>query len=437
MAAFKLAVCVVELSSIMSQPKEVPVCVVGLGYIGLPTAAVIARTGLKVHGVDVRPDVVETINAGRIHIEETDLDSLVHACVDAGSLVAGSAPVAAETYLIAVPTPFMDDHQPDISYVLAAAESIAPVLSAGAIVIVESTCPVGTTEKVRDRLAELRPDLAMAGMSDAPDVAFAYCPERVLPGKIIAELVSNDRSIGGLTPACAKRAAAFYRQFVEGECVLTDARTAEMVKLVENSSRDVSIAFANELSILCERLDLDVWEVIALANRHPRVNILNPGPGVGGHCIAVDPWFLVSAAPDVTPLIRTAREVNDGKADHVFRRAANMLEARPDAKIACLGLAFKADVDDLRESPSLEITERLVHAFPGRVLVVEPHITELPTALAQSGARYVDMQAAGEQADIALLLVDHREFRGLDPVALGFAEVYDTRGLWRGKDARS
>lgn len=420
----------------MSQPKEVPVCVVGLGYIGLPTAAVIARTGLKVHGVDVRPDVVETINAGRIHIEETDLDTLVHACVDSDSLVAGTAPVTAETYLIAVPTPFMDGHQPDISYVLAAAESIAPVLSAGAIVIVESTCPVGTTEKVRDRLAELRPDLAMAGMSDDPDVAFAYCPERVLPGKIIAELVSNDRSIGGLTPACAERAAAFYRQFVEGECVLTDARTAEMVKLVENSSRDVSIAFANELSIVCERLDLDVWEVIALANRHPRVNILNPGPGVGGHCIAVDPWFLVSAAPDVTPLIRTAREVNDGKADHVFRRAASMLEARPDAKIACLGLAFKADVDDLRESPSLEITERLAHAYPGRVLVVEPHITELPTALAQSGARYVDMQAAGEQADIALLLVDHREFRGLDPAALGFSEVYDTRGLWRGKDAR-
>lgn len=421
----------------MSQQQASPVCVVGLGYIGLPTAAVIARTGLMVHGVDVRPDVVDTINAGRIHIEETDLDTLVHDCVSLGRLVAGTSPVAAGTYLIAVPTPFKDDHQPDISYVLAAAESIAPVLAAGAVVIVESTCPVGTTEKVRDRLAQLRPDLAMAGMADSPDVAFAYCPERVLPGKIIAELVSNDRSIGGLTPACAERAADFYRQFVEGECVLTDARTAEMVKLVENSSRDVSIAFANELSILCERLGLDVWEVIALANRHPRVNILNPGPGVGGHCIAVDPWFLVSAAPDVTPLIRTAREVNDGKADHVFRRAASMLDERPDAKIACLGLAFKADVDDLRESPALEITERLAHAYPGRVLVVEPHAAELPAGLAATGVAHVDMAAAGREADIALLLVDHREFRGLDPVALGFAEVYDTRGLWRARDARS
>jgi UDP-N-acetyl-D-mannosaminuronic acid dehydrogenase len=436
MAENELTVCVLEPSSIMSQKQASPVCVIGLGYIGLPTAAVIARTGLMVHGVDVRPDVVDTINAGRIHIEETDLDTLVQDCVSLRRLVAGTSPVAAGTYLIAVPTPFKDDHQPDISYVLAAAESIAPVLATGAVVIVESTCPVGTTEKVRDRLAELRPDLAMAGIAEHPDVAFAYCPERVLPGKIIAELVSNDRSIGGITPACAQRAATFYRSFVKGECVLTDARTAEMVKLVENSSRDVSIAFANELSILCERLDLDVWEVIALANRHPRVNILNPGPGVGGHCIAVDPWFLVSAAPDITPLIRTAREVNDGKANHVFHRAASMLEARPGAKIACLGLAFKADVDDLRESPSLEIAERLIHAFPGRVLVVEPHITELPAALAESGAQHVDMQAAGQQADIALLLVDHREFRGLDPVELGFSEIYDTRGLWRQKGTR-
>jgi UDP-N-acetyl-D-mannosaminuronic acid dehydrogenase len=407
------------------------ICVVGLGYIGLPTAAVIARTGRLVHGVDVRPDVVETINYGRIHIEEIDLEGIVKDRVWKGYLVASTAPIPASVYVIAVPTPFGEDHQPDISHVLSAAESIAPVLAPGALVIVESTCPVGTTEKVRDRIAELRPDLGMAGLADEADICFAYCPERVLPGRIIAELVSNDRSIGGVTPACAERAAAFYRSFVQGECVLTDARTAEMVKLVENSSRDVAIAFANELSIVCDRLDINVWEVIRLANRHPRVNILNPGPGVGGHCIAVDPWFLVSAAPDATPLIRTAREVNDGKADYVYRRAAAMLDERPDAKVACLGITFKADVDDLRESPALEITERLARDYPGRVLVVEPHAGELPAHLTQAGVRQVDIEAAGTEARIALLLVDHREFRGLDPLALGFHEIYDTRGLWR------
>lgn len=407
------------------------ICVIGLGYIGLPTAAVIARTGRLVHGVDVRPDVVETINVGRIHIEEIDLEGIVKDRVWKGYLVASTSPIPASIYVIAVPTPFGEDHRPDISHVLAAADSIAPVLAPGALVIVESTCPVGTTEKVRDRIAERRPDLGMAGLADNADVCFAYCPERVLPGKIIAELVSNDRSIGGVTPACAERAAAFYRTFVRGECVLTDARTAEMVKLVENSSRDVAIAFANELSIVCDRLDINVWEVIRLANRHPRVNILNPGPGVGGHCIAVDPWFLVSAAPDATPLIRTAREVNDGKADYVFHRAAAMLEQQPGATMACLGITFKADVDDLRESPALAITERLARAFPGRVLVVEPHADELPPGLTAAGVRQVDIDTAGREAEIAVLLVDHREFRGLDPVALGFREIYDTRGLWR------
>lgn len=407
------------------------ICVIGLGYIGLPTAAVIARTGRLVHGVDVRPDVVETINIGRIHIEEIDLEGIVKDRVWKGYLVASTSPIPASTYIIAVPTPFGDDHQPDISHVLAAADSIAPVLAPGALVIVESTCPVGTTEKVRDRIAERRPDLGMAGLVEEADICFAYCPERVLPGRIVAELVSNDRSIGGVTPACAARAAAFYRTFVQGECVLTDARTAEMVKLVENSSRDVAIAFANELSIVCDRLDINVWEVIRLANRHPRVNILNPGPGVGGHCIAVDPWFLISAAPDATPLIRTARQVNDGKADYVYRRAAAMLDDRPGSTIACLGITFKADVDDMRESPALEIAHRLAEAYPGRVIVVEPHAAELPASLTSLGVNKADIETAGIEADIALLLVDHREFRGRDPITLGFSEVYDTRGLWR------
>lgn len=404
---------------------------IGLGYIGLPTAAVMALTR-DVLGVDVNPAVVDTINAGRIHIEEKDLDALVHDRVSAGRLKAALAPAPSDVFIIAVPTPFTDGHKPDISYVLAAARSIAPHLTSGNLVIVESTSPVGTTEAVRDALALARPDLTMAGAGkDSADVAFAYCPERVLPGRIIEELVANDRSIGGITPHCAALAKAFYEEFVKGECVITDARTAEMVKLVENSSRDVAIAFANELSMVADRLDIDVWEVIALANRHPRVNILNPGPGVGGHCIAVDPWFLVDSAPDLTPLIRTARTVNDGKAHYVFERVATMLRAEPAMKVACLGLAFKANVDDLRESPALEITEHLVRAFPGRVLVVEPHVDAPPASLASVGIALSTLEQAASEADLALLLVDHSEFRGLDPIALGFRESYDTRGLWR------
>ncbi len=407
------------------------VCVMGLGYIGLPTAAVIARTGRQVIGVDIRADVVATINAGQIHIEETDLAELVQEMVSSGRLTATTTPVSAEIFIITVPTPFTQGHKPDISFVLSATRAMGPYLATGALVIVESTCPIGTTEQVRDALAALRPDLIMAGIGDRPDVAFAYCPERVLPGHILREIISNDRSIGGLTPVCAARARDFYKEFVAGECVMTTARTAEMVKLVENSSRDVGIAFANELSLLADRLNIDVWEVIALANRHPRVNILNPGPGVGGHCIAVDPWFLVDSAPDITPLIRTAREVNDGKPHYVAGRVAAMLERSPDALVACLGLAFKADIDDLRESPALEITERLSRDFPNRVVVVEPHITALPKTLAQNGARLVTLAQAGKLAQIALLLVDHSEFKATTPAALGFTQVYDTRGIWR------
>ena len=316
----------------MPAETQLRVGVVGLGYIGLPTAAVIARTGARVVGIDVNPHVVETINRGQIHIEEANLDALVHQVVTSGHLAASLSAEPCDVFVIAVPTPFDDDHRPDISYVLKAGETIAPVLKRGDLVILESTSPVGTTEQLRDLFAAARPDLSFPqGWDDSADVCVAYCPERVLPGKILFELVDNDRSIGGISATCADRATAFYKRFVEGACIVNTARTAEMCKLVENSFRDVNIAFANELSIVCDTLELDVWEVIRLANRHPRVNILQPGPGVGGHCIAVDPWFIVHSDPANARLIRTAREVNDGKIGYSFDRAAALADDSTNA----------------------------------------------------------------------------------------------------------
>ena len=407
------------------------VCVVGLGYIGLPTAAVIARSGASVLGVDISPHVVETINAGRIHIEEANLDSLVREMVASGGLGAALTPEPADVFIIAVPTPFTDGHAPDIKYVLAATRSIAPAVRKGSLVIVESTCPVGTTEAVRDVLVAERPDLRFPDGTNAPaDVCVAYCPERVLPGKILEELISNDRSIGGLSPACADRAVAFYKSFVDGECIPTSARTAEMCKLVENSYRDVNIAFANELSIVCDTLKLDVWEVIRLANRHPRVKILQPGPGVGGHCIAVDPWFIVDSDPENARLIRTAREVNDGKAHYAFGRAAALANAHPDAAIACLGLSFKANIDDLRESPALEIALELAKTYGDRVRVVEPHVDALPAVFEDTGAVHIDLDQALDECGVLVVLVDHNEFRAVAPDRRAGKAIYDTRGIW-------
>jgi UDP-N-acetyl-D-mannosaminuronic acid dehydrogenase len=409
------------------------VCIVGLGYIGLPTAAVIARSGASVLGVDVRPAVVDTINAGNIHIEEANLDSLVREMVETGALRAALAPEPSDVFILAVPTPFTDGHAPDITYVLEATRSIAPALRRGSLVIVESTCPVGTTEAVRDVLRDARPDLVFPdGTGNTADVCVAYCPERVLPGKILDELVSNDRSIGGLSAACAARAVAFYQGFVAGECVATTARAAEMCKLVENSFRDVNIAFANELSVVCDTLDLDVWEVIRLANRHPRVNILQPGPGVGGHCIAVDPWFIVHSDPANARLIRTAREVNDGKAHYSFARAAALADANTDAAIACLGLAFKANIDDLRESPALEIAVELARKYGGRVRVVEPHVAALPKEFDGTGATLVTLDQALAECGVLVVLVDHTEFKTVATEARAGKAVYDTRGIWRG-----
>jgi len=420
----------------MKSDSKPDVCVVGLGYIGLPTAAIIARAGCKVLGIDVSQKVVDTINRGEIHIEEVDLDGLVQGVVARGLLSAATEVAPADVFVIAVPTPFDKNHAPDISYVLAAGRSVAPVLKAGDVVILESTSPVGTTEQLRDLIAALRPDLKVpntvqGGVSrETPDISIAYCPERVLPGKILEELTNNDRSIGGITPRCARKALAFYKRFVRGTCVTTDARSAEMTKLVENAYRDVNIAFANELSIVADKMGLDVWEVIKLANRHPRVNILSPGPGVGGHCIAVDPWFIVHGAPEETPLIRTARGVNDGKIRHVIAKAEALVSAHPEARVACLGLAFKANIDDFRESPARLVAGTLARKFGSRIQVVEPYADGLPIEFTDTGATQIDIDTALEDCDILIVLVDHDVFRVVPLAERADKLVYDTRGIW-------
>src|SRR5690554_2317022 len=414
------------------------ISMVGLGYIGLPTAAVFASRRIKVIGVDVNQKAVDIINQGKIHIVEPDLDMVVHAAVTEGYLRATTTPEPADAFLIAVPTPFKNDnHDPDLSYIESAAKAIAPVLVKGNLVVLESTSPVGATEQMARWLAEARPDLTFPQThGEDSDIRIAHCPERVLPGHVLRELVHNDRVIGGMTPKCSAAACALYGTFLEGKCVVTNARTAEMAKLTENSFRDVNIAFANELSIICDELDINVWELISLANRHPRVNILQPGPGVGGHCIAVDPWFIVSKTPEQARLIRTAREVNDGKPrwvlDKVQQTIGQFLIANPDRSareitIACFGLAFKPDIDDLRESPALAIASKLSSQHPGTTLFVEPNIAQLPKNIAEGVL--VDATTALAQADIAVLLVDHVAFRSLAPS--DELVVIDTRGIWR------
>jgi UDP-N-acetyl-D-mannosaminuronic acid dehydrogenase len=411
--------------------NEQKVVVVGLGYIGLPTAAVIARSGAHVLGIDVSQHVVDTVNEGRVHIEEVDLHGLVQGVVDRGLLRAATTPEPADAFVIAVPTPIREDRQPDVSYVLSAARAIAPVLKAGDLVILESTSPVGTTEQVAALIAEARPDLKVPGhCGGTPDITIAYCPERVLPGRILVELVDNDRVIGGITPRCARRAMGFYRQFVRGACLTTTARAAEMVKLVENSYRDVNIAFANELSMIADAMGVDVWEVIRLANRHPRVNILQPGPGVGGHCIAVDPWFLVAGAPEGAPLIRTAREVNLAKTDFVVGRAMRLVEQHPGAKVACLGLAFKPNIDDFRESPAVDIAAALARRFGETIRLVEPYARALPREFDGTGATLIELDDALAECDVLIVLVDHDLFRSIPLDERADKIVYDTRGLW-------
>ncbi|MFM7742989.1 MAG: UDP-N-acetyl-D-mannosamine dehydrogenase [Verrucomicrobiota bacterium] len=402
-------------------------CVLGLGYIGLPTASIFATKGCKVVGVDVSASVVETINSGRIHIQEPDLDVLVRAAVQSGNLKASLKPAPADVFILAVPTPFSvapdGARIPDLTFVEAATRSLAPVVAAGNLVILESTSQVGTTEKVKSWLES---EMAKLGRK-VDGVLYAHCPERILPGQMLKELVSNDRICGGLTPAASEKARDLYATFCTAQIFLADARTAELAKLTENAYRDVNIAFANELSLVCDKLGVDVWELIRLANRHPRVKILQPGPGVGGHCIAVDPWFIVDAAPAEARLMRTAREVNDSKPHHVVSqvRAA----AGPGAVVACLGLAFKANIDDLRESPSVEIAGLLADAGL-KVLAVEPHVAALPKSL-QGRAELVPLDAALARASVVVLLVDHRAFAGLTLAQLKGKKLIDTRGMIR------
>lgn len=412
------------------------ISVFGLGYIGLPTAAVFASRKIRVIGVDVNQNTVDTINRGEIHIVEPDLDILVRAVVSENYLKATTVPEAADAFLVAVPTPFSgDNHEPDLSYIEAAANMMAPVLAPGNLVILESTSPVGATRKMADWLAKARPDLTFPQThGEDSDIRVAHCPERVLPGQVLRELIENDRIIGGITPACSAAAISLYKSFLLGECVTTNERTAEMAKLTENSSRDVSIAFANELSLICDELEINVWELIALANRHPRVNILKPGPGVGGHCIAVDPWFIVSRTPKQARLIRTAREINDGKPSWVIEKVTaaigaylidNPNKTSADVTLACYGLTFKPNIDDLRESPALQITKALAARHNGPFQVVEPNIKALPAGL--GNGQLTELETALAQADVHVLLVAHSEFKnGSKPQGLWV----DTVGLW-------
>lgn len=414
------------------------VCVVGLGYIGLPTASLLATKGFDVLGVDVSEYVVKTINAGAIHIEEPELDVLVRSAVQSGRLAAALAPAAADVFILAVPTPFRDGYKPDLDYVEAAARSIASQVKPGDLVILESTSPVGTTERVAEWLRAERPDLvlprrlaASAAQSEAAEVRVAHCPERVLPGQILRELVENDRIVGGINPASTQAAARFYRRFVSGDVLETDSRTAELAKLSENTFRDVNIAFANELASVCEELDVDAWKLIELANHHPRVNILRPGPGVGGHCIAVDPWFIVDSAPEHTRLIRAAREINNARPGQVVEKVLASVCGLVNPTIACLGLAYKPDIDDLRESPAVEIAETLARQDGFRVLAVEPHISELPARLSERGIELAEMEPAVQAADVVLVLVPHSLFRSLDSERFSSGIVLDVCGLWK------
>ena len=413
------------------------VSIIGLGYIGLPTAAVLASKGLNVVGVDVNQHVVDTINQGKIHIVEPELDILVHKAVQGNYLKAVTKPEKADVFMVAVPTPFKDNYEPDLSYIKSAAKAIASVLERGNLVILESTSPVGATEKMMEWMREERPDLSFPKFGDdkfRADIAVTHCPERVLPGQVVRELVENDRIIGGVTTRCAERARELYKTFIEADCMITDCRTAELSKLVENSFRDVNIAFANELSLICDKLDVNVWELIKLANRHPRVNILQPGPGVGGHCIAVDPWFIVDSAPDEAKLIRTARLVNDSKPIFVLNKINQAVHAIgkdiSELSIACLGLAFKPDIDDLRESPALSISNNVSLMGFKCTFIVEPNIKAIPDIFNEKNISLTTMDKALKKADIVVLLVDHAPFKLMDLSLLSNKQVIDTRGIW-------
>jgi UDP-N-acetyl-D-mannosaminuronic acid dehydrogenase len=406
------------------------ISVLGLGYIGLPTASLLATKGFQVSGMDVNQQIVESLNKGRVLIQEPSLDIMVKSAVNSGQLKAFLEPQEADIFIIAVPTPFKDGHEPDLSYIEQASKALAPKLVPGNLVILESTSPVGTTEMVAEIIEKQRPDLDVAKRCmtsqacSASPIYVAHCPERVLPGQILRELVENDRVVGGIDPASTEKAREFYKMFVSGKVLTTDSRTAEMAKLTENAYRDVNIAFANELSLICDQMDINVWELIELANRHPRVNILHPGPGVGGHCIAVDPWFIVHANPELSKLMRTAREINNYKPDYVLGKILSKSQRFKKPVIACLGLSYKADVDDLRESPAIKIVQDLSGHNQSDILVVEPNIKELPSGF-NSSIRLAALDEALNSADILVALVAHKEFKELSQAALKDKIVLD------------
>ena len=411
------------------------VAFVGLGYIGLPTAVVMANSGVDVTGVDVNESNVERINRGEVTIVEPGLEEELKQAIESGNFRATTSQVHAQTYIIAVPTPFTDTYDVDMKYIYSAAEAIAPQLKGDELVILESTSPPLTTKKMADKILELRPDLAADGTENPegkPVVYFAHCPERILPGKAMEELRTNYRIIGGQTEEATRRATAVYATFCKAELLPTNDVTAEMAKLTENSFRDVNIAFANELSLIADKLGINVWELIDLANHHPRVNILQPGPGVGGHCIAVDPWFIVASDPENSKLIHTARKVNDGKPQWVINKVKEAVESTGASKVAVLGLAFKADIDDLRESPALNIAVDIAEELENiQFLIAEPNIQELPKRLKGfDNAELKDYEDAIAEADVVLLLVDHKEFKAFDTNKLEGKKVIDTKGLW-------
>jgi UDP-N-acetyl-D-mannosaminuronic acid dehydrogenase len=393
------------------------ICVLGLGYVGLPTASLLATKGYSVAGIDVKQEVVEQINQGKVHIVEPDLDVMVKSAVQSGNLKAYAEAQPADIFIIATPTPFTGDHQPDLTYVFSAAKGVAKVVKDNDLIILESTSPVGTTEQVREIIFKDRPDLHC--------IYVCHCPERVLPGRVLHELIDNDRVIGGVDEQSTDRAVDFYQHFVRGDLLETNARTAELAKLVENTSRDVNIAFANELSVICEKLNIDVWELIELANRHPRVNILRPGPGVGGHCIAVDPWFIVSSVPEASKLVKLARQINDGKPEWVMERVMERAERFKEPIIGCLGLAYKPDIDDLRESPAMLIARKLTKMKIGSVMVCEPNVSEV------DGLDLQPLDVLLEKADILVALVAHKQFKRINSSKLEEKIVFDTCGVWR------
>ncbi len=422
-----------RLVSVVQQHQFKDVCVVGLGYIGLPTAAFIASKGIKVTGIDVNPAYVDSINRGEVPFVEPGFDELLRDVVEKGLLTARFDQIEADAYIVCVPTPFKgENHEVDTKFINSAVDAMAEHLRPGALVVLESTSPPGTTRAMAEYIIEKRPDLSL-DEGDENAIFVAHCPERVLPGQIMEEMENNDRVIGGLTPKATELARDLYSTFCTAELLLTDATTAEMAKLTENSFRDVNIAFANELSLIADRLDIDVWELIELANHHPRVNILQPGPGVGGHCIAVDPWFIVSSVPEEARIIRAAREINDGKPDWVLEQVEAALGDKSHGVVAALGIAFKRDIDDLRESPSLDIVKQLGSRNSNLdIRVVEPNVAELPASLKElENVKKESLVEAISAAGVVLLLVDHTEFASIDRKLLEGKTVIDTRGLWR------